>query len=36
VLVTTACVIVAKSIGRRAPAEAEPATVPSTTAPAAG
>jgi fructose PTS system EIIBC or EIIC component len=36
VLVTAACVIVAKSIGRRAPAEAEPATLPSTTAPAAG
>jgi PTS system fructose-specific IIC component len=36
VLVTAACVIVAKSIGRRAPAEAEPATLPSSTAPAAG
>jgi fructose PTS system EIIBC or EIIC component len=36
ILVTAACVIVAKSVGRRAPAEAEPSAVPTGTAPAAG
>jgi PTS system fructose-specific IIC component len=36
ILVTTACVIVAKSIGRAAPVEAEPAPVPAGTAPATG
>jgi fructose PTS system EIIBC or EIIC component len=36
ILVTAACVIVAKSVGRRVPAEAEPSAVPTGTAPAAG
>jgi fructose PTS system EIIBC or EIIC component len=36
ILVTAACVIVAKSVGRRAPAEAEPSAVPTGSAPAAG
>jgi fructose PTS system EIIBC or EIIC component len=35
-LVTASCVIVAKSIGRAAPVEAEPAPAPAETAPAAG
>lgn len=35
-LVTAGCVIVAKSIGRAAPVEAEPAPVPAGTVPAAG
>jgi PTS system fructose-specific IIC component len=36
ILVTAACVIVAKSLGHRAPAETEPTAVPTGTAPAAG
>jgi hypothetical protein len=36
ILVTAACVIVAKSLGHQAPAETEPTAVSTGTAPAAG